>query len=225
MLVNFLELNTQNSAPSTSIKDNLKAWSRFSNEVLSMKFWIALIASVVLTACSAVPDALKVANEDELVNYSTALEQPESVVGKSARWGGVIANVKNSDNGTVIEVVNFELQRWGRPLASDQSNGRFRAKIDGFVDPMVYKQGSHVTFAGTIAEPETGTIDEYTYLFPVIEATGKYLWPARKENTRIEVNYDSLWYRHYYYTRPAYPRPVIRPSPVMDQVSPKTDNN
>ncbi|RUO61437.1 Slp family lipoprotein [Pseudidiomarina marina] len=190
-----------------------------------MKRIVPIFAALLLTACSSVPDALQVADEDALVPYSAALEQPQSAVGKTARWGGVVAEVRNSDNGTVIEVVNFDLHRWGRPLTSDQSQGRFRAKLSGFVDPMVWKQGSSVTFVGTVAEPETGTIDEYTYLFPVLNVSSKYLWPVRKEPTRVEVNYDALWYRHYWYTRPAYPRPIYYPGPVMEKGSKQNKDN
>lgn len=190
-----------------------------------MKRIAAIFSALLLSACSSFPDALQVADDEQLAPYSAALEQPEAVVGQTARWGGVIAEVRNSDAGTVIEVVNFDLQRWGRPLTSDQSQGRFRAKINGFVDPMVWKQGSSVTFVGTIGEPETGAIDEYTYLFPVLNVSSKYLWPVRKEPTRLEVNYDALWYRHYWYSQPTYPRRIYYPGPVMDKSPKPTKDN
>lgn len=194
-----------------------------------MKTWIkhtaTLVAALSLAACSAVPDTLQVANEDALVTYTAALENPASVEGQTARWGGVIAEVQNSDAGTVIEVVNFPLNSWGRPVPGDQSAGRFRAKLNGFVDPMVYTQGSEVTFIGTIGTAEKGSIGEYNYLFPVLNTTAKYLWPERKQKTQVEVNYDSLWYRHYYYSRPFYPRPVYIPGPVMQEQPKQGDNN
>ncbi|SDB29125.1 outer membrane lipoprotein [Pseudidiomarina indica] len=180
-----------------------------------MKHMIPILAMVTLVACSSVPDNLQVPDDKALVSYQAALENPEQVVGQPARWGGVIADVRNSDEGTVIEVVNFDLQSWGRPQPSDQSQGRFRAKFNGFVDPVVYKQGKEITFIGTIGQPESGTIDEYTYLFPVLNASNKHLWPVRKEPTRVEVNYDALWYRHYWYSYPNYPRPIYVPAPVM----------
>lgn len=180
-----------------------------------MKQLIPMIAMLALVACSAVPDALQVPDDKALVSYKAALEMPEQVVGQPARWGGVIAEVRNTDQDTVIEVVNFDLQSWGRPQPSDQSQGRFRAKVKGFVDPMVYKQGKEISFVGTIGQPESGTIGEYNYLFPVLQVTNKHLWPERKEPTRVEVNYDALWYRHYWYSYPHYPRPIYVPAPVM----------
>lgn len=187
-----------------------------------MKQWILIGSFLLLGGCTAIPEPIQVANDDALVSYTQALEQSATAVGKEARWGGVIAEVSNSDAGTVIEVVNFDLQSWGRPLIGDQSSGRFRALIDGFVDPMVYKQGSAVTFTGRVQEPQFGTIGEYNYLFPVLQVSGKYLWPKQAERTHVEVNYDALWYRHYYYTRPYYPGPIILPGRVM-QEQPKKD--
>lgn len=193
-----------------------------------MKAWIKhsaiVVAALSLAACSAVPDRLQVANEDALVAYETVLETPNANNGETARWGGVIADVKNSDAGTVIEVVNFPLNSWGRPVPGEQSSGRFRATLNGFVDPMVYTQGSEVTFTGTVAGVEKGTIGEYNYLFPLLNVSAKYLWPERKEKAQMEVNYDALWYRHYYYTRPFYPSPVYIPGPVMKE-QPKQGNN
>lgn len=193
-----------------------------------MTTWIKRLgtmgAVLTLAACSAVPDKLQVADESALVPYSAALEAPDTVASKPARWGGVIADVQNSDAGTVIEVVNFPLSSWGRPVPSDQSSGRFRAKLTGFIDPMVYTQGSEVTFTGTVGAAEKGAIGEYTYLFPVLNVTAKHLWPERKEKAQVEVNYDSLWYRHYFYTRPYYPGPVYIPRPVMKE-QPKQGSN
>ncbi|MGI0153407.1 Slp family lipoprotein [Pseudidiomarina sp. WS423] len=173
------------------------------------QLWLMGLAALFLGACSSVPDELEVVDEASLVSYKNALEQPEQYIGQPARWGGMIAAVRNTDAGTEIEVVHLELQGWGRPVPSDQSDGRFRAKLAGFVDPMVYKEGRYITFTGTIAAAETGMIDEYNYLFPVLNASGKYLWPIQKEKTQVEVDYSSLWYRHYYFSRPHYPGPVI----------------
>ncbi|KFZ31621.1 starvation-inducible protein [Pseudidiomarina salinarum] len=190
-----------------------------------MKFWVMSLAILALSACSAVPDELAVAENKTLVSYASALQQPEQAVGKTARWGGLIASVRNTDDGTIIEVVNFELTNWGRPIVSGESNGRFRARLDGFVDPMVYKEGRSVTFTGTIQQPEEGKIDEYRYLFPVLDVTGKFLWKERKEMD-TQVDYSSLWYRHHYFAPPYriyYPVPV-RPARPRSGASDKQGN-
>ncbi|MFC0444568.1 Slp family lipoprotein [Pseudidiomarina halophila] len=186
-----------------------------------LKYWLTALGALTLSACSTVPDELAVAEGTNLTPYAMALENPEQAQGKMARWGGVIADVSNSDDGTTVEVVNYELSSYGRPAVTDSSDGRFRAKIDGFVDPMVYKKGRSITFTGMISAPEEGKIDEFRYLFPTLDVTGKHLW---KENNKqpMEVDYSSLWYRHHWYSPPYrvyYPVPVRRDGGNQD------DNN
>lgn len=183
-----------------------------------MKFWIVSIAVLLLGACSAVPDELAVTNDKSLVKYTTALASPEQVEGQQARWGGTIAEVRNSDDGTIIEVVNFDLQSWGRPVASNESQGRFRAILPEFVDPVVYEEGRLVTFVGTVGAPTEGKIDEYRYLFPTLNVSAKYLWKDEPQSSNIQIDYGSLWYRHHYFAPPYriyYPVPV-RTTPTGD---------
>lgn len=186
------------------------------------KYWLTTIVALTLSACSAVPDELTVAENTQLVNYPSALQNATQVEGQTARWGGVIADVRNNDSGTVIEVVNYELNSYGRPVVSDTSDGRFRAYVNGFVDPMVYKKGRSITFTGIIGAPVEDKIDEFQYLFPTLNVTGKYLWKEIDER-RAEVDYSSLWYRHYWYSpgyRVYYPVPVqTKPAPA-----PRKDN-
>lgn len=175
-----------------------------------MKYLAVVLVALGLQACSQVPDELAVAEGTNLVEFSTALTDDGASVGQSARWGGTIADVRNTDTGTEIEVVNFPLRGYGRPVAGDTSDGRFRAKLTGFVDPVVYAKGKSVTFTGTIGVAEQGKIDEFSYLFPVLEVTGKYLWKdiEPRQNT---ITYSDLWMRHHYYAPPYriyYPVPV-----------------
>ncbi|RUO59565.1 starvation-inducible protein [Pseudidiomarina insulisalsae] len=186
-----------------------------------LKYWLTAIAALSLGACSMVPDELAVVENTNLVEYATALENPQQATGKMARWGGVIAQVRNNNDGTIVEVVNYPLNSYGRPVATDSSDGRFRAMIDGFIDPMVYEKGRFVTFTGVIGEPVEDKIDEFPYLFPTLNVTGKYLWKEVDEN-RAEVDYSSLWYRHYWYSPPYR---VYYPVPVRNNNEPKQDNN
>ncbi|MDN7137559.1 Slp family lipoprotein [Pseudidiomarina sp. 1ASP75-14] len=175
-----------------------------------LKYWLTALGALTLSACSTVPDELAVAEGTNLTPYTVALESPEQVQNKPARWGGVIAEVRNTDSGTIVEVVNYDLNSYGRPAVSDNSDGRFRAKLDGFVDPMVYKKGRSITFIGIVQAPEEGKIDEFRYLFPTLDVTGKYLW-KEIDKSPMEVDYSSLWYRHHWYSPPYrvyYPVPV-----------------
>lgn len=191
----------------------------------NLKLFTLLGFTMLITACSTIPAELQTTNEDNLVGFNAAVANPTTVEGRSARWGGVIAGVKNQDNKTIVEVVNFDLRTWGRPEISSDSNGRFRAVIDGFVDPVVYEKGRSVTFVGTISGAEEGKIDEHTYIFPTLAVSGRKLWEEERK-TSTQIDYSPLWYRHqfyspYYYSpyRYYYPRVPIRTHDTIQQRS------
>ncbi|RUO64973.1 outer membrane lipoprotein [Pseudidiomarina planktonica] len=167
-------------------------------------------AALTISACSAIPEELQTPEGTNLVSFERALTQPTEAVGETARWGGVIASVSNTDNGTIIEVVNFDLKNWGRPLVSDESNGRFRAVLESFVDPLVYQKGRSITVVGEVIEPVEGTIDEYKYLFPTVAVTSKKLW-TKERKADVQIDYSPLWFRHQFYgPYPYYYRPHTR---------------
>lgn len=166
-------------------------------------------ATLAISACTGIPDQLQAPENTSVISYTQARAEPEGAVSTQARWGGVIASVKNTDAGTMIEVVNFELTDWGRPRPSDQSEGRFRAYLNEFVDPMVYKKGRLISFLGTVGEPQAGKIDDFDYLFPTLQVAGKKLWEERSKQD-VQIDYSPLWFRHDFYRPYPYYYPGIR---------------
>lgn len=175
-----------------------------------MKKLLIAAAMLTLAGCSTFPDSLQTANEDALVTYNTAANNPDQVVGQQARWGGVIADVSNGEDFTVIEMVHFPLKSWGRPTVGDDTQGRFLALIKGFVDPEIYKQGRSLTVLGTFKGTRDGKIDDYTYRYPVIEVSGYHLWQKETPKVQTEINYAPLWFRHNFYAPYPY-RPYYVP--------------
>ncbi len=87
--------------------------------------------------------------------------------GSRVRWGGVIASVKNRQNETWIELVQYQLDRRGRPIDSD-SEGRFYLKFAGFLEPKDYAVGREITAVGEVSETVTQKIGEHNYVYPVV---------------------------------------------------------
>ncbi|EKO3617085.1 Slp family lipoprotein [Vibrio metschnikovii] len=140
--------------------------------------WLFLPACTLLsllTACSSLPPTLATDNDALITDYHQWLAQPSDTVNE-VRLGGVIAQVTNLVDRTRIEMVNLPIDKAGKPLLTDEPQGRFIGYIDGFVDPIAYGQGRLVTFIGTTAQPETGTVGEFEYTFPVMKVRGSHLW-------------------------------------------------
>lgn len=155
-----------------------------------------VLAVSLLSACSTTPESLVVAENTELVQYQQVVTGAEQSKGKIARWGGVIAEISNQPDATVLEMVHFPIKSYGRPISGDQSVGRFKVYVSGFLDPMVYKVGRSITFVGQVLGTEKGKVGEQDYTFPTLHADNYHLW---KELPDVEVAHIEIWPHHYGY--------------------------
>ena len=126
-------------------------------------------------------------------------ERPDEAIGKTVRWGGIIAKVDNHQTETWIEIVDKTLQWDGAPEDSDKSQGRFIARITGFVDPMIYEKGRRLTVYGELEQAVVHRIGDFTYLFPVVRVQESHLWAEVPD--MIYLDPWPIWYE------PWYPRP------------------
>ena len=121
------------------------------------------------------------------------------------RWGGAIAKVENKPDSTVFEMVYYPLTRYGRPIPGEESMGRYRIHVNGFMDPMVYQVGRLMTFTAQLNGLEKGLVGEHEYVFPTASVKAYYLW---KNVQRVDVSSVHIWPYDYWYGH--YPRPYHR---------------
>lgn len=161
---------------------------------------LLLVAVATLSGCAIVPDSLEVPEGTQLVSYTRAVTSGTEAVGKTARWGGVIVGVENKPQQTWIEIVHFPLNNYGKPLRSEETVGRFKVSIDGFVDPITFEEGRLVTFIGTLQGQTAGMVGEQPYMYPTISALDYHMW--RKESvydvSTLYFNYSTGWYSPFY---------------------------
>lgn len=103
----------------------------------------------------------------------------EAYEGASIRWGGAVTGVQNRPDDTLLEIVARPLADSGRPVEDSASLGRFLARVEGFLDPAVYREGRDVTVAGKIAGTLTRAIGEHPYRYVVVDANTINLWEPR----------------------------------------------
>ncbi|MCF2949770.1 Slp family lipoprotein [Paraglaciecola aquimarina] len=169
-------------------------------------------SALFLAGCATFPEKLQVADPSQLVTYQDAASKAEQVKGKSIRWGGAIAKIENKEESTILEMVYYPLTSYGRPISADESMGRYRIHINGFMDPMVYQVGRLMTFTGELQGVENGLVGEHKYVFPSVVGTNYYLW---KKLQRIDISRVDIWPHDYwfnYYPRPYRSRLIIRSS-------------
>lgn len=155
---------------------------------------------LLLTACASnIPYEIQRDITDRLITINAARAQTERYEGQNVRWGGTIVKVENRENESWIEIVGKPLGSYGRPDESDRSLGRFLVRINGFVDPAIYRENRDLTVFGTISGKATGRIDQHPYTYPVVTAKTYYLWTEYYARDR-----RPYWYYHHPYYYPYY---------------------
>jgi len=183
----------------------------------NVKQWLlaAMLFALLGGCASAVPQAIREVPPDD-VQIAQARRAPQAYRGKEVRWGGKIASVRNLKDETEVEIVGRRLNGDGRPRDEDISEGRFLAKVAGFLDPAVHAAGREVTVRGRLEDAAVErTIGEFRYLYPVVRAEQFYLWeprqpPSRDYYGRYDDPFWNAWgpwgYPYWPYYRPWYHR-------------------
>lgn len=164
---------------------------------MKLPTFILISLSAVLCACASdVPRAIT-EQPDTRISVSQARGGMAQLSGQSVRWGGKIAGVENHSTETWIEIVQQPLNHFGRPLEGDASEGRFIARIEGFLDPQVYSKDRLITVAGTLEKTIQRPIGEYPYTYPLMHAVSYYLWSPNAD-LPAHYYYDPYWYDPWY---------------------------
>ena len=150
----------------------------------------------MLSACVSVPNSIE--SVEQGVGFIQVAQQPNAYVGQEIRWGGIVARVENLEQDTLVEIVNLPLDYQARPMANQQTGGRFIARVPGFLDPIIYQQGKEITVVGQLTEPMPGKVGQHEIIFPVVDTRGHHLWQQRKTYQHIEVysSWDPFWFYH-----------------------------
>lgn len=141
---------------------------------------VVLLAAAGISACATTPDPIRDAEVTSLT-LSEVREEPGRFDGTAVRWGGSIVGVDNRAESTVVEILSRPLKSSGTPKPDGAGEGRFRAKVRGFLDPSDYAEGRWMTVVGVVAGSEAGKVGEYRYRFPVVEVEDLRLWRSRDE--------------------------------------------
>ena len=137
---------------------------------------IGLAGAALLCGCATnIPESIRTPPSTE-VHISEVRANPQNYQGADVRWGGEIVSVKNQRNATIVEVADRSLDNDGRPRSGANSNGRFLARVSGFVDPTVFASGRKLTVRGQVEKIVEQPIGEFPYRYPLVHAHQIYLW-------------------------------------------------
>ncbi len=139
---------------------------------------------------------------DPALKFWEVQKNPDSFLGKTVIWGGVIVEALNRPDETlvIVRLTNLDLEL--RPMYTDRSPGRFIIRYNGFLDPAIYKEGREITAAGEITGQEVLPLGTRHYTYPCVTAKEIHLWEKL-------VPYPPYYYP--YYNDPFYPWWGYRP--------------
>lgn len=147
-----------------------------------------LLGLGLLSGCASIPAPLAGDYPDFQPDQAT-----ERSIGGQVRWGGQIVDTRPQADQTCIEVLARTLDREHRPVSGDRHHGRFLACREGFKDPEIFKRGRELTIIGRITDFSEGTIGEFIYRYPVLDAEVIYLWADHPD---LVMLHDPWWRYH-----------------------------
>jgi outer membrane lipoprotein len=137
--------------------------------------YLALIAALILTACSNLPPAIEEPPPYDLA-YLQALSDINKFKNAPVRWGGKVVEVENQPTFSAIQILVYPLGSYGRPNIDENHQGRFVVKSPDFLDPAVYTKDTPITIAGTLIGDTERTIGNKTMRLPLVQAKNIHLW-------------------------------------------------
>ena len=135
------------------------------------------------------------------LNLRQVIKDPDLFKGEVVLWGGVIIESKNLKKGTQVVILQKDLNTWGRPKESDESQGRFIVLYPGYLDTAIYRRAREITVAGEIIGRKVLPIDQIEYTYPLLSPREIHLW---REVRKAEYPY---WPYPWWWDYPYWPYP------------------
>ena len=163
--------------------------------------------AVLLSACSShIPPEIK-QPLDGAPSVPEVRGSASEHISKNIRWGGVILGTENKAKSSWVTVLAFPLNSYGEPQKDQQSQGRFIAVIDQFLEPTVYSHDRKITVTGKLLRTETQKVGEFPYEYPIVQVEQFYLWQPDPEPSPLDRYpywwydpwYDPFYYPHHHY--------------------------
>lgn len=173
-----------------------------------------LLLGLLLGACASPLSREARFEAEPYVEIPRLLEFPEFYQGKTLLLGGVIVASEVNREGSLLEVLRYELDRSDRPLQPDETSGRFLVRTPRFLDPELYAKGRLVSLTGTFEKVESRPLGDLTYRYPLLSLGEIYLWPKQEPYLGPPGSYypyrPFYWYDPWYDPYPFWPRPHDR---------------
>jgi len=154
-----------------------------SDKLLSRTLLSVVALLVTLAGCASMQEAGDGSDaQTPVLTFLQVKAAPNSFRGQSVVFGGKVLTARRQKDGTRIEILQLPLDRSARPgYDLTQSQGRFLALKQEFLDPATIPPGTRVTVTGAVSGSVTLPLDEVDYTYPVIDIKHVQVWAASED--------------------------------------------
>ncbi len=115
---------------------------------------------------------------DRTVSFRDVLTSPEFYKGRVLVLGGEVLKAKRLRDRTQVELLQLPLEDGEEPTFDrQQSQGRFLALQQEFLDPATLVEGTRVTIVGEVSGAKTDRLDDVEYQYPTLIVKHLHVWP------------------------------------------------
>ena len=149
----------------------------------TVKLVMALGILGFLTGCATPYKGTLPAELSKQVNDSLSFSQikasPEEYKGKLVILGGQILSAKRLTDSTELIILHLPLLNQREPSTElTQSQGRYIAYQEEFLDPATVPSGTRITLVGELSGAVTQKLDETDYTYPTLTIKQFKVWPT-----------------------------------------------
>ncbi len=141
-------------------------------------FFIAAVSALAVLAAGCAPPFSRglLQKVDRTLSFSEIRNDPGRYRGTWVMLGGMIVDVKNTKEGSFLEILQKPLSRDGRPVRTDRTEGRFIGTSDQYLDAAVYQPGREITIIGEVEGQKTQRLGEIDYQYTLLAVKELHLW-------------------------------------------------
>ncbi len=137
---------------------------------------LLFLMALWISGCAPVFPKEALDRVDRQITFKELRKDPDQFLGAWVMIAGVIISTKISKDGSFVEVLQKPMDRDGRPLDTDATEGRCIVQTSQFLDEAVYLPGRLITVIGEVAGKKMMPIDEIMYQYPLLTAEALHLW-------------------------------------------------
>jgi outer membrane lipoprotein len=148
----------------------------------SGQFWrqILLVPLSLMAGCvsgpDVVPNTLKPQVDTE-ISFQQILADPNQYQGRMVVLGGEVLTAKRLKDATQLEVLQLPLDGSHRPsFVKTDSQGRFLAFEEAFLDPATLPPNTRVTIVGEVTGATTAQLNGMSYQYPTVAIKHLHVW-------------------------------------------------